>query len=142
MKASIIIPVWNGAGVIADCLDTLRQNAGDSLLEVICVDNASTDKSASIIQNQHDWVKLISQPVNLGFSGGINAGVQASRGDVVVLLNQDCLVMPGWLDELIDALDAHPQVGILGSTIYHADGTTNHSGAVIQRPEASGVSSH
>jgi GT2 family glycosyltransferase len=139
MKASIIIPVWNGADVIADCLATLRQNAGASLLEVICVDNASTDESAKIIQDQHEWVNLIRQPVNLGFAGGINAGVQASRGEVIVLLNQDCLVMPSWLDELIGALDTHPKVGVLGSTVYHADGTINHTGAEIQSPEATGI---
>jgi len=139
MKASIIIPVWNGADVIADCLATLRQNAGAALLEVICVENASTDESAEIIRSQHEWVNLVRQPVNLGFSGGINAGVHASRGDVLVLLNQDCLVQPGWLDELISALDTHPKVGVLGSTIYHADGTINHTGAAIQQPSAIGV---
>ena len=139
MKASIIIPVWNGADVIADCLAALRQNAGASLQEVICVENASTDESANIIQSQHDWVNLIRQPVNLGFAGGINVGVQASQGEVIVLLNQDCLVLPGWLDELVDALDTHPKVGVMGSTIYHADGTINHTGAVIQKPEATGV---
>jgi GT2 family glycosyltransferase len=139
MEASIVIPVWNGASVIADCLDSVYAHAGDELLEVICVDNNSADESARLIAERYPQVQLVRQPVNLGFAGGVNAGIEEARGRLLVLLNQDCIVHPGWLTALTRALQDHPEFGIAGCTILNADGTLNHTGAVIGRPEAYGV---
>lgn len=138
MYASLIIPVWKGATVIANCLEAVFAQSGDRLLEVICVDNASPDEAASIITQRFPQVRLISQPVNLGFAGGVNSGLQAARGEVGVLLNQDCIVQAGWLEALLDALAAHPEFGIAGCTILNADGTLNHAGAQLRRPLAQG----
>ena len=139
MQASIVIPVWNGASVIADCLDSVYAHAGDELLEVICVDNDSADDSAKLIAERHPQVQLVRQPVNLGFAGGVNAGIDAARGSLLVLLNQDCVVHADWLAALLRALQEHPEFGIAGCTILNADGTLNHTGAVIGRPDAYGV---
>jgi GT2 family glycosyltransferase len=139
MQASVVIPVWNGASVIADCLDSVYAQAGDELLEVICVDNASADESAGLIAERYPHVRLIRQPVNLGFAGGINAGIDVARGNVFVLLNQDCVAHDGWLAALIQALQKHPQFGIVGCTIFNPDATLNHAGAMIRRPDAYGV---
>jgi GT2 family glycosyltransferase len=139
MQASIIIPIWNGAPVIADCLAAIFAHSGDRLLEVICVDNASPDDAAVIIAERFPQARLIPQPVNLGFAGGVNAGLRAARGDVYVLLNQDCIVQAGWLDALLDALEAHPEFGIAGCTIFNADGSLNHAGAQLRKPSAVGL---
>nr|MBP7686976.1 glycosyltransferase [Thermoflexales bacterium] len=138
MQASLIIPVWKGESVIAACLEAALAHSGDRLLEIICVDNASPDQSAAIITQRFPHVRLISQPINLGFAGGVNAGLRAARGDVGVLLNQDCLVKAGWLDALLDALDAHPEFGIAGCTLFNADGSLNHAGAQLRTPIALG----
>lgn len=138
MKASIIIPVWNGAPVITGCLEAIYQNCGEELLEVICVDNASSDDSAALISTQYPQVHLFRQSVNLGFAGGVNAGMNAAQGDIFILLNQDCQVQPGWLEALLEAMRSYTQVGIAGSTIYNSDGSVNHTGAQIIRPEAIG----
>jgi len=138
MLASVVIPVWNGASVVGDCLAALYAHAGDRLLEVICVDNASQDNSAALIADLYPQVRLIHQPVNLGFAGGVNAGVEAARGEVFCLVNQDCLVAPGWLAALLQALDARPGIGVAGCTILNADGSLNHTGATIRRPDAYG----
>jgi GT2 family glycosyltransferase len=139
MKASIIIPVWNGASVVEDCLTAVFDQSGPDLFEVICVDNASGDDSAARIERAFPQVRLIHQLVNLGFAGGVNAGMEAARGDFFVLLNQDCIVQAGWLHELVAVLQAQPRYGIAGSTIYNADGTLNHTGAVVRRPDAVGL---
>ena len=139
MQASIIIPLWNGADVIADCLDAVYAHANDRLGEVICVDNASPDGAADLVADRYPQVRLLHQPVNLGFAGGVNVGLEAAQGDVFVLLNQDCLVQPGWLVALHRALEEHPQVGIVGCTILNADGTVNHAGARIHYPDAFGL---
>lgn len=138
MQASIIIPVWKGASVIVECLDAVFARSGGRLLEVICVDNASPDDAAPLIAERFPQARLISQPVNLGFAGGVNAGLRAARGDVFVLLNQDCIVQPGWLDALLDALNAHPEFGIAGCTLLNADGSINHAGAQLRKPIALG----
>jgi GT2 family glycosyltransferase len=138
MQASVIIPVWNGASVISRCLDALYTHSGAELLEVICVDNASSDESANIIARRYPQAKLIREPVNLGFAGGINAGMQIARGDFFVLLNQDCLAQEGWLAALASAFETNPQFGIAGCTIYHANGALDHAGACMTRPNAIG----
>jgi GT2 family glycosyltransferase len=129
--------VWNGSRVLPGCLAAVRANAGERLLETICVDNASQDGSADLIASDYRWARLLRQPVNLGFAGGVNAGADAARGSVIVLLNQDCIVQPGWLDALIQALQADPALGITGATILAPDGSVDHAGAEIRRPDAS-----
>lgn len=138
MKASVIIPVWNGAEVIGQCLETLLASPSELLLEVICVENASHDESAHVIASRFPQVKLLRQPVNLGFAGGINVGIHAAQGDTVVLLNQDCVPQPGWLAALAAAFEADSTFGIAGCTIYFADGRLDHAGARLVRPGAFG----
>jgi GT2 family glycosyltransferase len=137
MRASIVIPVWNGALVICDCLKALYTHSSEErLLEVVCIDNGSPDDSATLIAEHYPQTRLIRQPVNLGFAGGVNAGIDAAQGDCFVLLNQDCLVQPGWLSALLQALEAHPEFGIAGCTILDPDGKVSHTGARIRRPDA------
>lgn len=139
MRASVIIPVWNGASVIEDCLESVFALSGDELLEVICVENASEDDSAARIVARFPQVRLLRQPMNLGFAGGVNIGIEAARGDVFVLLNQDCVVEAGWLAAFAEAFETHPEIGIAGCTVLNADGSVNHAGAVVARPDAFGV---
>ena len=106
---TVVIPVWNGAGVIADCLRSIYANSGDFLRGVIAVDNASPDDSAAVIEREFPQVHRVHSSFNLGFAGGVNLGVDAAFArdaelDAVVLLNQDCLVEPGWLVALCAGL--------------------------------------
>lgn len=139
LKASLIIPVWNGAQVLPESLDAVTRCSGAELLEIICVDNCSRDESAQLIASRYPQVHLLRQPVNLGFAGGVNSGIEAARGDVLVLLNQDCIVQPGWLSLLLEELNNHSEFGIVGCRISNADGTLNHAGAVIRRPDGYGM---
>lgn len=138
LQFSIVIPVWNGAEVIGQCLDAIYSHPDDRPHEVICVDNASRDESAQIIAARFPQVKLLRQPVNLGFAGGVNVGIRAAQGDVIVLLNQDCLPQRGWLSALSAALVAHPEFGIAGCTLYSSTGQLDHAGARLARPSALG----
>ena len=73
--------------------------------------------------------------MNLGFAGGVNVRIDAATGDVLVLLNQDCVVERGWLEQMAAAFETDPRIGIVGVTVYDADGSLNHAGAEIVRPE-------
>lgn len=139
MKASIIIPVWNGAPVVLECLGALYAHGGDQIHEVVCVDNASPDDAGGRIAAAYPQARLLPQPVNRGFAGGVNAGLAAASGDVFILLNQDCLVQAGWLPALLGAIQAFPEFGLFGCTIEDAGGALDHTGAFIRRPDAAGV---
>lgn len=153
MRASIVIPVWNGVDVIGGCLDAVRAHATERQLDVICIDNGSRDGSAELIERAYPWARLIRQPTNLGFAGGVNAGVEAllssegplgpiapgsSGEELFILLNQDCLVHAGWMEALCAAFKS-PALGVAGCTIFRADGSLDHAGAEVRRPDAVGA---
>jgi GT2 family glycosyltransferase len=133
MRFSVVVLAWNGAQYLEACLNAvLAQQGAES--EVIVVDNASTDHSVEVIRAFLPHVRLIQNESNLGFAGGNNVGLGQSTGDVVVLLNQDTVVQPGWRVAIAETF-ADPDVGIVGCKALFPDGETlQHAGAVVERP--------
>jgi GT2 family glycosyltransferase len=117
---SVIIPNWNGARHLPDCLDSLRRQTYPHL-EVILVDNASTDESAALVQRAYPEVVLLQLDQNLGLTGAINRGVHVARGDVVAPLNNDTQVSPTWAEALVAALSSHPDAGMAASKMLLFD---------------------
>ncbi len=108
---SIIIPNWNGERYLPTCLDALRRQTWQDF-ETIVVDNASHDGSRRLLAESYPEVRLLPLAENRFFSGGVNAGIKAARGAVMVLLNNDTEADANWLLELKKALDAHPEAGL------------------------------
>jgi GT2 family glycosyltransferase len=106
-----LIVNYNGAQILNDCLTSLRQITYPHF-EVVVVDNASTDTSASVLQT-HGWVRVVQSDTNRGFSGGNNFGLAACSGRLILLLNSDTIVTPDFLQPLVGYLGAHPQVGVV-----------------------------
>lgn len=133
--AAVIIPVWNGRNDLPRCLDALL--AQDySALQIIAVDNASTDGSAEFIAANYPTVTLLRQPHNRGFAGACNVGLHHATDNttpaaLMVLLNQDTEVQPGWLAALATTFDSNPQIGMAGSKALYPDGTIQHAGAML-----------
>ena len=94
-RVSVIIINWNHRDCITDCLDSLLDQ-GFSDLEIIVVDNASTDGSVEWIQQNYSHVKLISFPENRGFAHAFNYAVRMSLGTHILSLNPDVSVRPGF----------------------------------------------
>jgi GT2 family glycosyltransferase len=133
-QISVIIPLWNGRAYINACLDALLTAAAhcEGSVEILVVDNGSTDGSAQRVAERFPQVRLIRNGRNLGFAGGCNVGLRAARGDTLVLLNQDTEVSPTWLSRLTAAVD---QTSVAGSLALLADGQTiQHAGGRIQWP--------
>ncbi len=129
-SAAVIIPVWNGREYLTRCLDALHAQAC-APLEIVAVDNASTDGSAALIAERYPEVTLLRQTENLGFAGACNVGLRHATADVRVILNQDTEVEPGWLAALMGALATDPRVGLAGSKALYPDGTIQHAGALL-----------
>lgn len=111
---SIIILNWNGKHHLCDCLTSvLKQTHTD--FEVIVVDNGSNDGSQEIISVNFHSVNLICLDRNYGFCKGNNIGIEAARGEYIVLLNNDTVVEPDWLQQLHDCMLSDPDIGFCAS---------------------------
>lgn len=110
-SVSIIIPHWNKAEYLPTCLNSLLGQSYPHF-EVILVDNGSTDESLAILERGYPWVQVIALEANLGFAKAVNIGIRATRGELVALFNNDVEAHPRWLEELVGALERHPQAGM------------------------------
>ena len=103
-KASIIIPNWNGRELLERCLpsviEAVKHDGGGH--EIIVIDNNSTDDSVAFIRATYPEIKVIQLPENRGFAEGCNVGVQESKNEIVVLLNNDMVVDKGFLRPLLN----------------------------------------
>jgi GT2 family glycosyltransferase len=122
-RAAVVIPSWNGARFLRDCLRSVAAQTHPAM--VIVVDNASTDGTRELVRGAFPEVTLLSLPSNRGFAGAVNAGIQhALRAgvDYVALLNNDAHAEPHWLERLLATAEAHPEAGIVTSKLLLADG--------------------
>lgn len=113
-KLSIIIPNYNGAKYLPTCFEALKRQTYPNL-EVILVDDGSSDESISLTQQNYPWVKIIQSKQNRGLAGAINQGVQHAGGEIIISLNNDTEVEARWAEALANALEAYPQAGMAAS---------------------------
>ena len=120
-RLSIIIVNYNGRGHLEGLLASLAKHPPAASHEIVVVDNASTDGSAALVHG-FAGVRLIQLPANVGFSAGNNAGITATTGELVLLLNSDTLIEAGVLDVLIERLEAYPRVAVAGPRLVDGNG--------------------
>ncbi len=121
-QVSVIIPNYNGRRFLDTCLDALRrQTYGQALMEVILVDDASTDDSVAYVREHYPEVKVVVLTQNSGLAAGCNAGARAANGDLLVMLNNDTEPEPGWLAALVDVAEADPHAGAVASKMLLFD---------------------
>ena len=137
---SIVIVNYNGAEFLGECLRSVFEQAYNPV-EVIVVDNGSSDSSKEIVRCTYPKARLIHNSSNLGFAQANNQGVEAADGEIVVLLNNDSTVEREWLTALVAAL-ARPGVAVVTSRVitegvppalYLMNGTLNFLGYNIMR---------
>ena len=117
---SVIVVNWNGRHFLETCLTALRRQTFRDF-EAILVDNGSEDGSAEYVTSNFPEVRLIELSENRGFTGGNIAGWKQSRGDLIVLLNNDTEAHPHWLEEVHKASQEFPRAGSFASKMLFFD---------------------
>jgi GT2 family glycosyltransferase len=108
---TLLVLNWNGSQTLFECLDSLA-NTNYRPLEIIVVDNCSTDDSDSIAAN-FPYCHLIKSSTNLGYAEGNNFGISKSNGKYIATLNNDIVVDPNWLTWPIELLERDERIGII-----------------------------
>ena len=124
-SVSVVIVNLDGRSLLPECLDALKgQTYPRDLVEIVLVDNGSTDDSVAFVREAYPEVRIIEAGRNLGFAGGSNLGAWAARGEYLALINNDARAAPDWLSAMMGALEAEddPQVVCLASKMLSADG--------------------
>lgn len=130
MLLSVVVVNWNSRDDLAACLGSLAAQTHEEL-EVIVVDNGSTDGSTAMVEAEFPLVTLIAEARNLGFAEACNLGIEASHAEWVCMLNNDTVADPGWAGALVAAASAAPEhCGMLQSLmVYRAKpGVVNSTG--------------
>jgi GT2 family glycosyltransferase len=116
MLISVVIPNWNGAKHLPVCLSALRRQTLPPL-DVILVDNASSDESRQLVGRDFPEVKLLALPDNRRFAGACNAGIRAAGGEAIALLNNDTEADARWLENVAKCFAEHPDAGFVASKL-------------------------
>ncbi|MFQ5791039.1 MAG: glycosyltransferase family 2 protein [Acidobacteriota bacterium] len=127
MELSVLIVNYNAELHLKNCLHSLYQNTSFRPLEVVVVDNASTDGSVEMLRRDFPQVEVIASPENVGFSAANNQAMRRARGDYFLLLNNDALVRPGAVDTMLRIMKARPEVGVVGPLLRNEDGSVQIS---------------
>ena len=115
-RVAVVVPNWNTRAFLGPCLESLRRQTFRDF-ETLVVDSASTDGSVGFVEERFPEVRVLALPENRGFSGAVNAGIEASSADLVVLLNNDTEQDPGWLEALVRAAERRPEAGLFASKL-------------------------
>jgi GT2 family glycosyltransferase len=120
-RASVVLITWNSAIYLPRCIEGLRGQA-DVELEIIVIDNASSDRSVEIIAGQLPRAILIRNVTNVGFAAAANQGVARSSAKYVLFLNPDAFLTPSYVATLIDAMERDPAAGSATGKLLEARG--------------------
>ncbi|MEO8288344.1 MAG: glycosyltransferase family 2 protein [Chloroflexota bacterium] len=131
-QVSIVIPTYNNLSLLLECLGSLRLlDYPAELIEIVVVDNASTDRTQAVLKDRFPYVKLVTLDTNTGFAVACNKGAAVASGEYIAFLNNDAVVDPGWLKALFAALDAAGGKAVCAASriLSHNGEETEYDGA-------------
>ncbi len=135
VAVSIIIPTYNNLELTQNCLESIWEHTPPRLYELIVVDNGSEDGTGEFLEDlaAAGRVRLIANPTNLGYARACNQGARPARGELLVMLNNDTLATPGWLEALLEGLGGDDRVAAVGAKLLYPDDSVQHAGVAINQ---------
>lgn len=127
INISIVIVSWNAKKYLTGCLESLRAQDIKEEMEIIVVDNASSDGSPEAVRELFPQVKVVETDANLGFAKANNIGIKESKGKYVALINSDVMILDGCLNGLQDFMDSNTDVGLCAPRLLNGDMTIQFS---------------
>lgn len=124
---SIIIVNWNTRDLLLQCLRSIRDTTADLAYEVVVVDNASSDGSVAAVEAEFPQARLIANRENRGFGAANNQGAALARGEYLLFLNPDTVVLKGSVASMREFLSVEEQAGVVGCKILNPDGSLQTS---------------
>jgi GT2 family glycosyltransferase len=129
---SIVIPTFNNLSLLLECIESVRrQDYPPEKIEIVVVDNLSTDRTREIIRDRFPYVKLLPLETNTGFAVACNRGATLAKGDYVAFLNNDAVADKGWLRALVDTLASSGETAVCVASriVSHDASETEFDGA-------------
>jgi GT2 family glycosyltransferase len=131
-RVSIIIPSSVRTDLLYSCLQSLVRSGPRQIpCETIVVLNETGPEVEAELRKAASGIEIVHAPVNLGVAGAANLGRSLARGEFLALLHDDAEVLPGWMEALVEAADAHPEAGAIGSKMLNPDGSLQNVGAIL-----------
>ncbi len=121
MRVSLVIVNYNTAADLRRCLESVKTNLPD--VEVLVVDNGSSDGSVEMVRREFPWVRVEENPGNPGYASACNRGIKSTAQPYIFILNSDVEFHEGGLDAVLDYMDEHPDAGALGPLVLNSDGS-------------------
>jgi GT2 family glycosyltransferase len=123
VEVSIIIVNYNTFQLTCSCIDSVARLTKDIEYEIILVDNASVECSPDLFLQKFPFIKLIKNPINTGFTGGNNLGLQMAKGDTILLLNSDVILTENSILKCLDILKSKNKIGVISCMLKYPDGS-------------------
>jgi GT2 family glycosyltransferase len=127
LPISVLIVNWNTSSLLDRCLRCVYADPADLPLEVIVVDNGSSDGSLSLLREHYPSVHVIANSENIGFARAVNQAIHAAQGEYFLLLNSDAFLNAGSMHALWQAMETHPETGAAGCRLFYEDGSLQRS---------------
>jgi len=120
-KISIVIIAFNQSEYTQKCIESIRQYTQESY-EIILIDNASSDNIENILTEKNNSINYYRNDANLGFPIAVNQGIKYSKGDYIVILNNDTIVSSNWLKRLLEVVETNTEIGMVGPVSNEVSG--------------------
>ena len=127
MELSVIIVNWNTKDLLLQCLESLDQGGKGIEKEIFVVDNSSSDGSGTAVRKRSSEIRLIENPVNLGFAKANNQALSLSKGRYLLLLNPDTWVKAQAVPHMLAFMNGNPEAALVGPQLLNADGSKQNS---------------